>query len=44
MDTNNQIKVEYDRWMQSVIREWNRAGDRFANRMWDRTTTKDIIG
>jgi hypothetical protein len=30
--------------MKSVIRKWDRIGDKFAKRMWDKMMGKDIVG
>lgn len=43
MGTTNCINAEFSKWMQNVIKEWDRAGDRFTKRMWDRMTIKDIV-
>jgi hypothetical protein len=30
--------------MKSVIRKWDRIGDRFAKKMWDKMMGKEIVG
>lgn len=42
-DITSHINAEFDRWMQIVIREWDRTGEWLAKRMWDKMIAKDIV-